>query len=163
MRLLAMQTDGEGRDMQPIAYFDDLAPGQRFVSATRVVTEAEVIAFAREFDPQPFHVDPAAAGASLFRGLAASGWHTAAMSMRLVLDGPFRPAGGVIGSTGDSLVWPRPVRPGDVLRVETEVLEVRPSASRPTHGWVKIRNTTLNQQDQPVQHFVVSLMVQRRN
>lgn len=148
--------------MQPIAYFDDLAPGQRFASATRLVSEANIIAFARAFDPQPFHTDPEAAGDSIFQGLAASGWHTAALSMRLVLGGAFRPAGGVIGSTADSLIWPRPVRPGDVLRVETEVLETRPSASRPAHGWVKIRNTTLNQQDQPVQLLVVSLIVQRR-
>ncbi len=149
--------------MHPIAYFDDLAPGQRFTSATRVVSEADIIAFAHEFDPQPFHLDPASAGDSIFRGLAASGWHTAALSMRLVLGGGFRPAGGVIGSTVDSLVWPRPVRPGDALRVETEVLETRPSASRRTHGWVKIRNTTLNQQNQPVQLLVVNLMVQRRD
>jgi acyl dehydratase len=154
---------GHGVAMPPIAWFDDLAPGQRFVSLTRTVTEAEIIAFAGEFDPQPFHLDPAAAGDSIFRGLAASGWHTTALSMRLVLGGAFRPAGGVIGSTADSLVWPRPVRPGDVLRVETEVLETRPSASRPTHGWVKIRNTTLNQQDQPVQLLVVTLLVRRRD
>lgn len=148
--------------MHPTAYLEDLAPGQRFGSATKAVGVDEIVAFARDFDPQPFHVDPELAKDSVFRGLAASGWHTAAMSMRLFLDGGFRPAGGVIGNAADSMAWPRPVRAGDVLRVETEVLEVRPSATRPTHGWVKIRNTTLNQLDQPVQVLVINLIVQRR-
>lgn len=141
---------------------EDLAEGQVFDSPRMTVDEAEVIAFARAFDPQPFHVDDAAARETVFRGLAASGWHTAAMSMRLFLDGPFRLAGGIIGNSADSLAWPRPVRPGDVLRVRTEVLELRASATRPTHGWAKIRNTTLNQNDQTVQELVVNLMVRRR-
>lgn len=148
--------------MHPILHLEDLAQGQIFDSPRKTVLESEVIAFARDFDPQPFHIDPQAATASIFRGLAASGWHTAAMTMRLFLDGAFRPAGGVIGNAADSLAWPRPVRAGDVLRVQTEVLEIRQSATRPTHGWVKIRNTTLNQLDQPVQLLVVNLMVQRR-
>jgi acyl dehydratase len=148
--------------MHPVSYLEDLAPGQIFASGTREVTQVEIIAFASDFDPQPFHVDPVLAEASVFRGLAASGWHTAAISMRLALDGAFRPAGGVIGNAADSLSWPRPVRAGDTLRVETEVLEARPSATRPTHGWVKIRNTTLNQLEQPVQVLVVNLIVQRR-
>ena len=143
-------------------YLDDLVPGQRFTSGSKEVSAEEIIAFAGAFDPQPFHTDPDAAKASIFRGLAASGWHTAAMSMRLMLDGDFRPAGGVIGNAADSLAWPRPVRAGDVLRVETEVVEIRRSATRPTHGWVKIHNTTLNQLDQPVQLLVVNLMVQCR-
>lgn len=148
--------------MHPTLLMEDLSPGQVFESATKLVDAGEVVAFARAFDPQPFHVDEAAAKDSVFRGLAASGWHTAAMSMRLFLDGPFRPQGGIIGNSADTLSWPRPVRPGDVLRVRTEVLELRPSATRPTHGWAKIRNTTLNQLDQPVQELVVNLMVQRR-
>lgn len=148
--------------MHKTLHLDDLTPGQVYESDNKLVDEAEVIAFARAYDPQPFHVDDAAARDSIFRGLAASGWHTAAMSMRLFHDGPFRPAGGIIGNAADSLAWPRPVRPGDVLRVRTEVLEVRPSTTRPTHGWAKIRNTTLNQRDQTVQELVMNLIVQRR-
>ncbi len=141
---------------------DDFTPGQVFGSGRLIVTAADITGFAAAFDPQPFHLDEAAARTSLFGGLAASGWHTAALTMRLLVDSEFRPAGGIIGGGMDELRWPRPVRPGDELRVETEILEVRPSRTRPGQGTVKARVTTLNQQDQPVQVLVPNLIVPRR-
>lgn len=144
-------------------YFDDLAPGQRFTGATRARVDEEAIkAFAREFDPQPFHLDNEAARDSLFGSLAASGWHTAALTMRLLVGSEPKLAGGIIGAGFDELRWPLPVRPGDELRVELEVLEVRPSRSKPTQGLVKLRTTTLNQHDQAVQISVGNLVVPRR-
>jgi len=143
-------------------YLEDLAPGQRFGSGRLTVTEADIIAFATTFDPQPFHLDEAAARGTIFRGLAASGWHTAALTMRLLVDSEFRPTGGIIGAGMDELRWPRPVRPGDTLRVEVEVLETHPSRSRPDQGLVKTRTTTLNQRDEPVQVLVANLLVPRR-
>lgn len=146
-----------------LSYLDDLVPGQRFVGSTRLRVDAERIkSFAAEFDPQPFHLDDEAARATLFRGLAASGWHTAAVTMRLLVDNEFQLAGGIIGAGFDELRWPLPVRPGDTLRVECEVLEVRPSKSRPEQGLVKLRTTTFNQNDQPVQISVGHLVVPRR-
>ena len=144
-------------------YLDDLAPGQHFKGHTRACVEESAIKdFAREFDPQPFHLDNAAAGDSIFGALAASGWHTAALTMRLLVDCEPKLAGGIIGAGFDELRWPLPVRPGDELRVELEVLEVRPSRSKPTQGLVKLRTTTLNQQDQAVQVSVGNLVVPRR-
>ncbi|HVC52509.1 MAG TPA: MaoC family dehydratase [Stellaceae bacterium] len=142
-------------------YFEDLAVGQRFGSGTLDVEAAAIKAFAAEYDPQPFHLDDAAARSSLFGGLAASGWHTAAMMMKLLVAGEFRPAGGIIGAGGE-LSWPAPVRPGDTLRVVAEILEVRSSRSRPGHGLVKVRVTTLNQRDETVQAFTPTLLVERR-
>lgn len=144
-------------------YLDDLVVGQRFASG-RVRLEAESLTrFAAEFDPQPFHLDDVAAQGTLFRGLAASGWHTAALTMRLLVDSDFKPAGGIVGAGLDTLQWPRPTRPGDELRVEVEVLEVRPSNSRPGQGIVKVRVSTLNQADQVVQMYVGNLVVRRRS
>lgn len=143
-------------------YLEDLAVGQTFGSGRLRVEAKGIKAFAAEFDPQPFHLDDLAAHATIFGGLAASGWHTAALSMRLLVEVEFNPAGGVIGARLDELHWPRPVRPGDELRVESEVLELRPSASRPSHGVVKLRTTTFNQNGEPVQIFVANLMVPRR-
>jgi acyl dehydratase len=143
-------------------YLEDLHAGQRFGSGEARIDEERIRSFAEEFDPQPFHLDDAAARNTLFGGLAASGWHTAALTMRLLVDGEFRPAGGIIGAGFDELRWPNPVRAGDTLRVECEVLEVRPSKSRPEQGIVKLRTTTLNQHDQPVQVSVGNLIVLRR-
>lgn len=144
-------------------YLDDLVPGQRFVGSVRSRIDAERIkTFASEFDPQPFHLNEDAASASLFRGLAASGWHTAAVTMRLLVDDDFQLAGGIIGAGFDELRWPLPVRPGDELRVECEVLEVRPSKSRPEQGLVKLRTSTLNQNQEVVQISVGNLVVPRR-
>ena len=144
-------------------YLEDLVPGQRFGGATRVRMEAERIkSFAAEFDPQPFHLDEQAARGTFFGGLAASGWHTAAATMRLLVDSELKPAGGIIGAGFDEFRWPRPVRPGDELRVESEILEVRPSKSRPEQGMAKFRTTTLNQRDEVVQMTVGNLVVARR-
>lgn len=144
-------------------YLDDLVPGQRFGGNSRIRIEADrVKTFASEFDPQPFHLDEDAAGASIFRGLAASGWYTAAVTMRLLVDSEFKPAGGIVGAGFDELRWPLPVRAGDELRVECEVLEVRPSKSRPEQGLVKLRTNTLNQNEEIVQISVGNLVVPRR-
>ena len=144
-------------------YLEDFAPGQRFGGAARIRIEKERIkTFAAEFDPQPFHLDEQAAGRSIFGGLAASGWHTAATTMRLLMESDLKPAGGIVGAGFDEFRWPRPVRPGDELRVESEVLEVRPSKSRPEQGMIKVRTTTLNQRDEIVQISVGNLVVPRR-
>lgn len=143
-------------------YLEDFAVGQIYRSATMRVDTPEIKGFAQQFDPQPFHLDETAAKATLFAGLAASGWHTAAITMRLLVAGGAPIAGGIIGAGVDELRWPRPTRPGDLLRVESEVLEVRPSRSRPDQGLLKMRTTTLNQNDEPVQSMVANLLVPRR-
>jgi acyl dehydratase len=143
-------------------YLQDFTEGQRLRSADRTVTAEEIVAFAAQYDPQPFHLDDAAAAGSLFGSLAASGWHTAALTMRLQVDGGLPIAGGIIGSRVDELRWPRPTRPGDTLHVETEVLEARQSTSRPDQGWLKIRSSTINQNGDPVQILVVNLLVPSR-
>ena len=143
-------------------YLDDFAVGQTFGSGRLVVEEARIKTFAAEFDPQPFHLDAEAARRSLFGGLAASGWHTAALTMRLLVESEIKPVGGIIGAGFDEFRWPRPVRPGDELRVESEILEVRPSKSRPEQGMIKVRTTTLNQNGEAVQIFVGNLVVPRR-
>ena len=143
-------------------YLEDFSIGQKFGSG-RITVEAErVKSFAAEFDPQPFHLDDALARDTIFRGLAASGWHTAAMTMRLLVESEVKPAGGIVGGGFDEFRWPRPVRPGDELRIEAEVLEVRPSKSRPEQGMIKLRTTTLNQNGEPVQVSVGNLVVPRR-
>jgi len=143
-------------------YLEDFAVGQTFRSGRRYIDKERIKTFAAEFDPQPFHLDEDAARNTIFGGLAASGWHTAAVSMRLLVDSDIKPAGGIVGAGFDELLWPRPVRPGDELRVESEVLEVRPSRSRPGQGLIKVRTTTLNQNDEAVQVSIGNLVVRRR-
>ncbi|MBV8032754.1 MAG: MaoC family dehydratase [Betaproteobacteria bacterium] len=143
-------------------YLEDFEAGQTFTSGTLRVDEARIKSFAAEFDPQPFHLDDAAARATIFRGLAASGWHTAAMTMKLLVESELEPAGGIVGAGFDEFRWPKPVRPGDVLTLKIEVLEVRPSKSRPEQGMIKVRTTTLNQDGEPVQINVGNLVVPRR-
>ena len=143
-------------------YLEDFSVGQIFRSGSRRITEAEIKTFAKEYDPQPFHLDDEAAKATMFGGLAASGWHTMALTIRLLVDGGVPIAGGIIGAGAEELRWPRPVRPGDDLTVESEVLEIRPSRSRPTQGLMKMRSTTLNQNGEPVQVFTANLVVPRR-
>ena len=142
-------------------YFEDLAVGQKFASPTLSIDADAITAFAAQFDPQPFHLDDEAARHTIFEGLAASGWHTAALTMRLCVASDFRPAGGIVGIGGE-LNWLKPVRPGDALRLEIEVIETRASRSRPGQGIVKVRLTTLNQDDEPVQIFTPTLFVDRR-
>ena len=143
-------------------YLEDFSVGQTFGSDRLRVDEEQIRRFASEFDPQPFHLDAHAASRTIFAGLAASGWHTAALTMRLLVDSPFKPAGGIVGASIEELRWPRPVRPGDELHVESEVLEIRESRSRPEQGMIKVRTTTLNQHGEAVQVFVGNLVVRRK-
>jgi acyl dehydratase len=142
-------------------YLEDLSAGQRFTSATLVVTADEIKAFARAFDPQPFHLDEAAGKGTLLGGFAASGWHTAALTMRLLVTGATRIAGGVIGA-GVEIEWPRPVRPGDTLQVFSEVMEITPSRSKPDRGIVVLRSETRNERGEAVQVLTSKLIVPRR-
>jgi acyl dehydratase len=142
-------------------YLDDLAVGQRFTSGTHQLDAAQIVAFARQFDPQPFHLDDAAARGTMFGGLAASGWHTAAITMRLTVEGGLPLAGGFIGAGGE-IGWPTPARPGDVLRVHSEIVEVRPSRSKPDRGIVTFRSETRTQRGDVVQVFTGTLIVPRR-
>ena len=142
-------------------YFDDLTLGQRFVTGTVTVSAEAIRAFASQFDPQPFHLDEQAGRETLFGGLVASGWHTAALSMRLLVQGGLPLAGGAIG-LGVDIEWRMPVRPGDVLHVEGEVIELIPSRSRPTRGKLVTRNATLNERGQVVQLAVTRMLVPRR-
>jgi acyl dehydratase len=144
-------------------YLEDFQAGDRFRSGEHTVSEAEIIDYARRYDPQPFHTDPLAAKHSIFDGLAASGWYTAAITMRLITQSEMRVAGGLVGLGAERLHWPRPVRPGDTLHVEAEVLEVRPSRSHPDRGIVRMRNTTVNQAGETVQTMETVLFVPRRS
>ncbi len=143
-------------------YLEDFAVGQTYGSGRLRIDRERVKSFAAEFDPQPFHLDEDAARSTIFRGLAASGWHTAALTMRLLVEGELKPEGGIVGAGFDEFRWPRPVRPGDELRIESEVLDVRPSKSRPEQGLIKVRTTTLNQDNEAVQVLVSNLVVPRR-
>jgi acyl dehydratase len=147
--------------MREAIYLDDLAVGRRFVTGSTTLTLEGCKAFASEFDPQPFHLDEAAARDSVFGRIAASGWYTAALSMRLLVQSEMMIAGGLIGLGGE-MTWPRPTYPGDTLHVESEVLAIRVSQSKPDRGVVTMRNQTMNQHGEPVQVVVVKMMVPRR-
>lgn len=144
-------------------YLEDFAAGQVFRSGTLTVDAGEVKAFAAKYDPQPFHLDDEAARGTMFQGLAASGWHTTAMTMRLMVDGELKPAGGIIGAGFEEFRWLKPVRPGDTLRVENEIVEVRSSKSNPQQGLIRVRTTTFNQNNEPVLLLVGTLIVPKRN
>ena len=145
-----------------VRYLEDFAVGQAFGSGQLRIEKQRIETFAAECDPQPFHLDEQAERNTLFGGLEASGWHTAAVSMRLLAESELKPAGGIIDAGFDELRWPRPIRPDDELRVESEVLEVRSSQSRPNEGLLKRRMTTLNQNGEAVQVAIGYLLVQRR-
>lgn len=144
-----------------LIYLDDLQMGQTFVSEQHALDTQQIKDFARQFDPQPFHLDETAAADSLFGGLAASGWHTAAITMRLLTQSGLKIAGGLIGA-GAEISWPRPTRPGDVLQVVSEVLTITPSRSRKDRGMVTLRSETRNQRGEPVQIMTSKLVVPRR-
>ena len=146
---------------EPALYLEDLYVGQRFTSDSYRIEEDRIKAFAAEFDPQPFHLDEAAAKGTVFGGLAASGWHTAAVAMRLLVDGGLPLGNGIIGLGGE-LAWPNPTRPGDILHVESEVIEIVPSRSKPNQAIVKVKSTTLNQDGQPVHIFTSKVLVFKR-
>ncbi len=142
-------------------YLDDLKAGDRFTSGVHRLEAAEIIEFAARFDPQPFHLDEEAARNSMFGGLVASGWHTAAIAMRLMIDGGLPIAGGIVG-TGAELRWLAPVRPGDELHVDCEILEIRPSTSKPDRGMVNVRCSTINQRGEVVTVADTRMIVFRR-
>jgi len=142
-------------------YLEDFAVGQRFISATHALDAEQIKVFASQFDPQPFHTDEVAAKDSFFRGLAASGWHTASVTMSLLVRSGMPIAGGLIGA-GCEISWPRPTRPGDVLTVESEVLAVTPSRSRPDRGMITLKSETKNQNGEVVQVLTSRMLVWRR-
>jgi acyl dehydratase len=142
-------------------YLEDLQVGQRFTTGSVVVEENKMKAFAAEFDPQPFHLDDAAARESVFGGLAASGWYTAALTMWLMVTGGIPFSNGTVGLGGE-IAWPRPTRAGDTLHVESEIVEITPSRSKPQQGVVTVRNTTLNQNGEPVYIFTGKVLTFRR-
>jgi acyl dehydratase len=142
-------------------YLDDLNVGQRFTSAAHTIDEAQIRAFATQFDPQPFHTDEMTAKDTFFKGLAASGWHTASITMRLNVETGLPLAGGIIGAGGE-ISWPAPTRPGDTLHVESEVVEITPSRSKPDRGIAVIVSRTINQRSEVVQILKAKLVVPRR-
>jgi acyl dehydratase len=146
---------------QPGLYLEDLYVGQRFTSGNHRMDEERIKSFAAEFDPQLFHLDDAAARGTIFNGLSASGWHTAAVAMRLLVTGGLPLGNGIIGLGGE-LAWPKPTRPGDTLHVESEVLEIVPSRSKPNQAIVKVKSTTLNQNGEAVHLFTAKVLVFKR-
>ncbi len=143
-----------------VLYLEDLHVGQKFSSGTYRMDENRIKSFAAEFDPQPFHLDDAAARKTIFRGLAASGWHTAAATMRLIV-AALPLASGSVGLGGE-IAWPRPTRPGDTLRVESEILAILPSRSKPNQAVVTVRNITLNQKGEQVQVLTTKILAFKR-
>jgi acyl dehydratase len=150
-----------GTGTMPRLTLDDLSVGQRFISGTHEIDAAQIKAYAAQFDPQPFHLGDAGAKGTLFGSLAASGWHTVAITMKLLVQSGLPLSGGIIGS-GGTIEWPRPTRPGDVLTVESEVLELKPSTSRPDRGKAIVRSETRNQRGEVVQVITMKLVVPRR-
>lgn len=147
-------------DTQEPLYLDDLFVGQCFYSGEYAMDEVRLKDFAREFDPQPFHLDHEAALPTLFGGLAASGWHTAAISMRLMVESvPI--AGGMIGA-GVEISWPQPTRPDDRLRLKSTVVEVTPSRSKPDRGWIRLESLTFNHKDELLQRLVSRILIFKR-
>ena len=156
-----MAQDGGASAAEGGLTLDDLAVGQLFESGSHALDAAQIVAFASQFDPQRFHLDDEAARGTLFGGLAASGWHTASVTMKLLVGGGAPFAGGLIGAGGE-IAWPRPTRPGDVLRVFSEVMALTPSRSKPDRGTVTLRSETRNQRGEVVQTLVARLIVPRR-
>ena len=150
-----------GKSVADGLFLEDLRVGQRFSSGAHTVDSAQIKAFAAQFDPQPFHLDGEAAKPTLFGGLAASGWHTAAITMKLLVESGLPLRGGIIGSGGE-VSWPRPTRPGDTLTVLSEVEEITPSRSRPDRGMIRVRSETRNQHGETVQILIAKLVVPRR-
>lgn len=153
--------DGRSARRSAELYFDDLHVGQRFQTGTHRLDTEQIREFARQFDPQPFHLDPEAARGTFFKELVASGWHTASISMRLQVESGLPIAGGLIGA-GAEISWPNPTRPGAILQVDIEILDLKPSRSRPDRGMMTVRSETRNQQGEIVQIMTARLVVPRR-
>jgi acyl dehydratase len=145
-----------------VHYLEDLTPGQRYRTASYTVDQAQIQAFATQFDPQPFHLDPEAAKQTLFGELVASGWHTMGITMRLIVGSGVQLGWGFLGAGVENMDWPHPVRPGDTLRAENEVLDIKPSRSKLDRGVVRIRTTTYNQRDEPVLIVTAKVIVPKR-
>jgi acyl dehydratase len=143
-------------------YLEDLAVGERFVTRLAEVAEADLLSFARRFDPQPMHIDEQAARAGPLAGLSASGWHTTAIVMGLLVDSDVMDGGPWLGLGVDELRWPAPVRPGDSIHAEIEVVSITPSRSKPTHGIVRVHVAALNQRGDVVLSMFPNLWVARR-
>ncbi|HEY1360783.1 MAG TPA: MaoC family dehydratase [Xanthobacteraceae bacterium] len=159
--MIAEPLSESGKSAPGSLFLEDLRVGQRFASRSHTIDAVQIKAFAAQFDPQPFHLDAEAARATLFGGLAASGWHTAAITMKLLVEGGLPLEGGIIGGGGE-IAWPRPTRPGDTLTVLSEIEEITQSRSRPDRGMVRVRNETRNQHGEIVQTLVAKLVVPRR-
>ena len=155
------QSVSKTTDVPTRLYLEDLYVGQRFSSATHQMDGDRIKSFAAEFDPQPFHLDETAARDSVFAGIAASGWHTAAVAMRLLVNGGLPLGNGIIGLGGE-LSWPKPTRPGDILRVESEILEITPSRSKPNQAVVKVRSSMFDQAGETVYVFTSKVLVFKR-
>lgn len=148
--------------MSQFIYFEDLHIGQKFTAGDVLVTEEAIIAYGKQFDPQDFHTDPVKAKDTVFGELVASGWHTAGMTMRMIVDASPKMKGGMVGRSVEKIGWPRPVRPGDRLSVEVEVMELRPSATNPARGTMRTKNTTFNQKGEIVQEMEAIIFVPKR-
>jgi len=149
--------------LQGGVYYEDLAVGQTFTSPARPISGERIGTFAAEFDPQPQHLDAASAEASIFGELVASGWHTCAHTMRLLVEGGMPAfAGGSMGRSVEGIDWPMPVRPGDTLHAVSELVEMRPSRSRPDRGIIRLRTMTLNQRGETVLVMTSVILVPRR-
>lgn len=144
------------------AYMEDLHVGQRFTAGPAAVTAADIIAFGRQYDPQFFHTDPEAAKDSMFGGLIASGWQTAAVSMRLLLDAFPQMAGGMLGRTIENMSWLKPVKPGDALFYEAEITDLRASGSNPARGIMRVKAVTKNQRGEAVMESSSIVFLPRR-
>lgn len=138
---------------------ENLHIGQKFTSGPVSVTQDEIIAFARQFDPQDFHTDPVKARDTIFGELVASGWHTAALTMRMIVAATPAMKGGIIGRSVEKISWPRPVKPGDSLSLEIEILELRPSSSTADRGVMRTKNTTRNQNGKIVMEMETVVLV----
>ena len=143
-------------------YLDDLVVGARYEAGPVAVDADELVAFARRYDPQPFHTDAEAAKHSLFGGLAASGWMTASLTMRMLVESGHSPAGGFIARQIEKMEWPLPVRPGDMLSATSEVVEILPSKTKPDRGMVRMRTETRNQKGEVVQVLTALLVAHRK-
>ncbi|MBL8851812.1 MAG: MaoC family dehydratase [Planctomycetaceae bacterium] len=156
-----MESASQDHARQPL-YFEDLHVGLRYVTGSRRIDEAEMVSFASEFDPQSFHTDGEAAKGSFFQGLVASGWHTAGVTMRLMVESGLPIAGGLIGA-GAEIAWPRPTRPGTTVHVESEIIELRPLRSRPDRGIAVVRNETRDENGDVVQVMTAKMLIPRRS
>jgi len=147
---------------EPFLYFEDFKVGQKFHAKGATLTEADIIAYGKQYDPQDFHTDPVKAKDTVFGGLIASGWHTASLTMRMIITAMPKMKGGLIGRGAEKISWPRPVRAGDTLSLEVEVMDVRPSATNPARGTLRTKNTTFNQKGEIVMEMETTVFAPKK-